>query len=250
MPLLDSSFKRHKVPSRINSSRFSSSHKYEVFKVFFQNVFIVSVTVTPTGQAGGSTHVNTGRSFYCLFQEEIQNLLKTFQLSTRQLHHMCGHSKVPPPQFLTREETSPGVTRVVTSGFISDPPGYEPDQSRASLEEELGVVCVPGEGHVDPAQLSGGLLDGNPEEPNPAGRASLPVSPLKRNLFPLKGKYLLQGEEIFSQQEGQEEEEEDEEESEPSRQQQEESEDEQQVIIKSHFYHIIRLNWQIKTFFF
>ncbi|XP_075893389.1 Fanconi anemia group D2 protein isoform X2 [Nelusetta ayraudi] len=27
-------------------------------------------------------------------KEEIQSLLKTFQLSTRQLHHMCGHSKI------------------------------------------------------------------------------------------------------------------------------------------------------------
>lgn len=27
-------------------------------------------------------------------QEDVQSLLKTFQLSTRQLHHMCGHSKV------------------------------------------------------------------------------------------------------------------------------------------------------------
>uniref|UniRef100_A0A671UW42 FA complementation group D2 n=1 Tax=Sparus aurata TaxID=8175 RepID=A0A671UW42_SPAAU len=26
-------------------------------------------------------------------KEDVQNLLKTFQLSTRQLHHMCGHSK-------------------------------------------------------------------------------------------------------------------------------------------------------------
>lgn len=28
------------------------------------------------------------------FKEDVQSLLKTFQLSTRQLHHMCGHSKV------------------------------------------------------------------------------------------------------------------------------------------------------------
>ncbi|XP_066554205.1 Fanconi anemia group D2 protein isoform X1 [Amia ocellicauda] len=27
-------------------------------------------------------------------KEDVQNLLKTFQLSTRQLHHMCGHSKI------------------------------------------------------------------------------------------------------------------------------------------------------------
>lgn len=30
----------------------------------------------------------------CCVQEDVQSLLKTFQLSTRQLHHMCGHSKV------------------------------------------------------------------------------------------------------------------------------------------------------------
>uniref|UniRef100_A0A3P8YP23 FA complementation group D2 n=1 Tax=Esox lucius TaxID=8010 RepID=A0A3P8YP23_ESOLU len=28
-------------------------------------------------------------------KEDVQSLLKTFQLSTRQLHHLCGHSKVP-----------------------------------------------------------------------------------------------------------------------------------------------------------
>ncbi|KAL1272543.1 hypothetical protein QQF64_028405 [Cirrhinus molitorella] len=27
-------------------------------------------------------------------KEDVQSLLKTFQLSTRQLHHMCGHSKI------------------------------------------------------------------------------------------------------------------------------------------------------------
>ncbi|KAM3877832.1 Fanconi anemia group D2 protein [Diretmus argenteus] len=32
-------------------------------------------------------------------KEDVQSLLKTFQLSTRQLHHMCGHSK-------TRQDTS------------------------------------------------------------------------------------------------------------------------------------------------
>ena len=35
----------------------------------------------------------------CLsFKDDVQNLLKTFQLSTRQLHHMCGHSKVSTDQ--------------------------------------------------------------------------------------------------------------------------------------------------------
>lgn len=29
-----------------------------------------------------------------LLQDDVQSLLKTLQLSTRQLHHMCGHSKV------------------------------------------------------------------------------------------------------------------------------------------------------------
>lgn len=32
--------------------------------------------------------------FIYLFQDDVQGLLKTLQLSTRQLHHMCGHSKV------------------------------------------------------------------------------------------------------------------------------------------------------------
>ncbi|KAF7249877.1 hypothetical protein EYD10_04282 [Varanus komodoensis] len=29
-----------------------------------------------------------------LVKEDVQSLLKTLQLSTRQLHHMCGHSKI------------------------------------------------------------------------------------------------------------------------------------------------------------
>uniref|UniRef100_A0A8C7G732 FA complementation group D2 n=1 Tax=Oncorhynchus kisutch TaxID=8019 RepID=A0A8C7G732_ONCKI len=34
-------------------------------------------------------------------KEDVQSLLKTFQLSTRQLHHMCGHSKIRQDTILT-----------------------------------------------------------------------------------------------------------------------------------------------------
>ncbi|XP_077386659.1 Fanconi anemia group D2 protein isoform X2 [Festucalex cinctus] len=34
-------------------------------------------------------------------KEDVQNLLKTFQLSTRQLHHICGHSKIHQDTSLT-----------------------------------------------------------------------------------------------------------------------------------------------------
>uniref|UniRef100_A0A8C5AFA7 FA complementation group D2 n=1 Tax=Gadus morhua TaxID=8049 RepID=A0A8C5AFA7_GADMO len=34
-------------------------------------------------------------------KEDVQSLLKTFQLSTRQLHHMCGHSKIRQDTSLT-----------------------------------------------------------------------------------------------------------------------------------------------------
>ncbi|XP_008336048.2 Fanconi anemia group D2 protein-like [Cynoglossus semilaevis] len=34
-------------------------------------------------------------------KEDVQNLLKTIQLSTRQLHHMCGHSKIKQDTSLT-----------------------------------------------------------------------------------------------------------------------------------------------------
>lgn len=34
-------------------------------------------------------------------KEDVQSLLKTFQLSTRQLHHMCGHSKISQDMSLT-----------------------------------------------------------------------------------------------------------------------------------------------------
>lgn len=34
-------------------------------------------------------------------KEDVQSLLKTFQLSTRQLHHLCGHSKIHQDMSLT-----------------------------------------------------------------------------------------------------------------------------------------------------
>uniref|UniRef100_A0A3B3BYC4 FA complementation group D2 n=1 Tax=Oryzias melastigma TaxID=30732 RepID=A0A3B3BYC4_ORYME len=36
-----------------------------------------------------------------ILKEDVQSLLKTFQLSTRQLHHMCGHSKIRQDTSLT-----------------------------------------------------------------------------------------------------------------------------------------------------
>lgn len=48
-------------------------------------------------------------------------------------------------------------------------PGHKSDQSCPCLEEEPGAVCVQGEGHADAQQLSGGLLDRKPEEPQPEG---------------------------------------------------------------------------------
>lgn len=50
-----------------------------------------------------------------------------------------------------------------------DSSGHESDQSCPCLEEEPGAVCVQGEGHADAQQLSGGLLDRKPEEPQPEG---------------------------------------------------------------------------------
>lgn len=69
MPLLDYSFKRHKVEKKkvpLQVSLFNSADEW-----FF------SLLLVP-----------------CILKEDVQSLLKTFQLSTRQLHHMCGHSKV------------------------------------------------------------------------------------------------------------------------------------------------------------
>lgn len=54
-----------------------------------------------------------------------------------------------------------------------DSPGHEPNQSRPCLEEEPGAVRVQGEGHADTQQLSGGLLDRKPEEPQPEGAEQL-----------------------------------------------------------------------------
>lgn len=65
------------------------------------------------------------------------------------------------------------IWKVLTSFVIMfggpDSPGHEPDQSRPCLEEEPGAVRVQGEGHADAQQLSGGLLDRKPEEPQPEG---------------------------------------------------------------------------------
>lgn len=69
------------------------------------------------------------------------------------------------------------IWKVLTSVVIMfggpDSPGHEPDQSRPCLEEEPGAVRVQGEGHADTQQLSGGLLDRKPEEPQPEGTEQL-----------------------------------------------------------------------------
>ncbi|KAF3856397.1 hypothetical protein F7725_017120 [Dissostichus mawsoni] len=46
-------------------------------------------------------HMVRMTSSICLIKEDVQSLLKTFQLSTRQLHHMCGHSKMNQDTSLT-----------------------------------------------------------------------------------------------------------------------------------------------------
>lgn len=51
----------------------------------------------------------------------------------------------------------------------SDSPGYKPDQSRTGLKEEPRAVCLQSEGHADAQQLSGGILDWQPEESQPEG---------------------------------------------------------------------------------
>lgn len=50
-----------------------------------------------------------------------------------------------------------------------DSAGYKPDQPRTGLKEEPRAVCLQSEGHVDASQLSGGILDWKPEEPQPEG---------------------------------------------------------------------------------
>lgn len=84
----------------------------------------------------------------------------------------------------------------------ADSPGHESDQSCPWLEEEPGAVCVQGEGHADTQQLSGGLLDRKPEEPQPEG-AEQPFSTTGESCFShiLSNKWwnVLQGEEILSQ---------------------------------------------------
>lgn len=53
--------------------------------------------------------------------------------------------------------------------MCSDSPGYKPDQPCTSLKEEPWAVCVQSEGHADSQQLSGGILDRQPEESQPEG---------------------------------------------------------------------------------
>lgn len=53
--------------------------------------------------------------------------------------------------------------------WCSDSPGYKPDQPRTSLKEVPRAVCLQSEGHADAQQLSGGVLDWQPEESQPEG---------------------------------------------------------------------------------
>lgn len=74
------------------------------------------------------------------------------------------------------------VTCFATLFVGPDSPGHKSDQSCPCLEEEPGGVCVQGEGHADAQQLSGGLLDRKPEEPQPEG-AEQPFSTTGQSCF-------------------------------------------------------------------
>lgn len=102
-----------------------------------------------------------------LLQEDVQSLLKILQLCTRQLHHMCGHSKVR--VHLDAVLYLSGLHHDKRVSFCADPPGHGPDHTRATAKEDSGDVCVPGKSHAGPQQLPRGILAGQSQKPRPAG---------------------------------------------------------------------------------
>uniref|UniRef100_A0A4W6F5S0 FA complementation group D2 n=1 Tax=Lates calcarifer TaxID=8187 RepID=A0A4W6F5S0_LATCA len=110
------------VPELINASKDESSTSWptlnrQTFLVFYKVMMAElekAVRRIPAGKISDDTEY--GRLFLESFlklgmplldysfkrhKEDVQNLLKTFQLSTRQLHHMCGHSKLHQDTSLT-----------------------------------------------------------------------------------------------------------------------------------------------------
>uniref|UniRef100_A0A8D3CL66 FA complementation group D2 n=1 Tax=Scophthalmus maximus TaxID=52904 RepID=A0A8D3CL66_SCOMX len=69
-----------KIPASKISDNVEVSHKVLHYMTLFRNTILLTLI-----------HHN----------EDVQNLLKTIQLSTRQLHHMCGHSKINQDTSLT-----------------------------------------------------------------------------------------------------------------------------------------------------
>uniref|UniRef100_A0A8C8AHR3 FA complementation group D2 n=1 Tax=Otus sunia TaxID=257818 RepID=A0A8C8AHR3_9STRI len=103
------------VPELINSAKDGCSSTYptlsrQTFPVFFRVMMAQlesSVKSIPAGKPSDLSEF--GRLFVEAFlklamplldysfkkhRDDVQSLLKTLQLSTRQLHHMCGHSKI------------------------------------------------------------------------------------------------------------------------------------------------------------
>uniref|UniRef100_A0A8C4XTV2 FA complementation group D2 n=1 Tax=Falco tinnunculus TaxID=100819 RepID=A0A8C4XTV2_FALTI len=103
------------VPELINSAKDGCSSTYptlsrQTFPVFFRVMMAQlesSVKSIPAGKPSDSSEY--GRLFVEAFlklamplldysfkkhRDDVQSLLKNLQLSTRQLHHMCGHSKI------------------------------------------------------------------------------------------------------------------------------------------------------------
>lgn len=60
----------------------------------------------------------------------------------------------------------------MTIAFLfSDQARYGLDQSRPSVKEKSGAVCVSCEGHAHSEPLPGGFLAGQPEEQRPEGES-------------------------------------------------------------------------------
>uniref|UniRef100_A0A3Q4GAA2 FA complementation group D2 n=1 Tax=Neolamprologus brichardi TaxID=32507 RepID=A0A3Q4GAA2_NEOBR len=111
------------IPELINASKDESSASWptlsrQTFLVFYKVLMAElekAVHKIPSSKMSDNTEVFDSRpvlnvclkvsGFYMAmlvsFKEDVQGLLKTFQLSTRQLHHMCGHSKMHQDTSLT-----------------------------------------------------------------------------------------------------------------------------------------------------
>uniref|UniRef100_A0A8C6XPW3 FA complementation group D2 n=1 Tax=Naja naja TaxID=35670 RepID=A0A8C6XPW3_NAJNA len=93
----------------ISAGKSSDSSEIQLEKLLHWNLAVRDFHILVNLVKVGNIHISYGRLFIETFlksgmplldysfkkhREDVQSLLKTLQLSTRQLHHICGHSKI------------------------------------------------------------------------------------------------------------------------------------------------------------